>query len=753
MDFVLLLVLIVATAQVRAKVFEGRVEGQKIETDTKIFEIDKKKLQQYWQYATTMAMIKAHTRSSLKYLPRIEQIVFEECVREAQTVVAVSKCAVKVLDAKENAKLYTTTPPRLNFHNQPILKQIYVSPSRTYVEKEYLIPTDSQNITSANLYYSPIHRQWVQNPIRRQMQARRRFKRRDEMMEAYDIFLEEQRNLKKAENALKKVVEEPIERNMFGLPRHMAMPRSKRDIKGGTSGQHDHLDSIRRIRNHYLRVEKCNGYFKLMNDENKKVFDQLKLPINSQAPKIENENDAFQKIVDIINQFSASEVAQKKFSFLSPRILSIMPEGKVKNRFLSPTLLSFQKDGFFSLPDIFEIVSSNQRYQQLMLEAILDLSGAGTAMEELIAKIGPEMDFMEQVQYPMVQQLSRQDIRWLKARQLFTQEQSEEYKKDGFAHLTEDQVKMVYADDPSSYIPITNMTRADRDARIETAIRKLAAEGRPQWPFWNSPKRVKRADGGGGHDGHPSIPNYPEGEHIGDVEYLVLKPHAFANLINFGVSMEAMVLSPHAFVSEIMRPEALKLDVLSPRAFIATVLSPSALIARILSPTAFRAEVLSPRALTAWVLSPEALIAEVLTPRFLEPRVLSPEALVIDVLSPGILAPHVLSSETIGVMILSPNILSPRIASDEKFLVEVLSPHILGGPHSKEEEHSNIEIGSGSHEGHSHHDADHKNEHNTTPHADRHQLHRSIFHHGAPTSIRSQSQIPPNPFSFRFRKR
>ena len=44
--------------QVRAKLFEERVEGQKIETDTKVFEIDKKKLQQYWQYATTMALIK-----------------------------------------------------------------------------------------------------------------------------------------------------------------------------------------------------------------------------------------------------------------------------------------------------------------------------------------------------------------------------------------------------------------------------------------------------------------------------------------------------------------------------------------------------------------------------------------------------------------------------------------------------------------------------------------------------------------------
>ncbi|KAF1747795.1 hypothetical protein GCK72_024261 [Caenorhabditis remanei] len=785
MDFVLLLVLLVATVQVRAKLFEERVEGQKIETDTKVFEIDKKKLQQYWQYATTMALIKAHTRSALEELPRIERIVFEECARDSSTVVAVSKCAVKVLDARENAKLYTTTrpPPRLSFQDlpRPLIKQIYVSPSRTYVEKKYQMPEASQKITSSNLYYSSIHHQWVQNPIRRQMQSRRRrFKRRDEMMEAYDLFLEEQRNLKKAENALKKVIEDPVERNMFGLPRHMSMPRSKRDIQEpvqpeqnvtatrpaidlpklaskyfqriveGPTGQRDHLANIRRIRNHYLRVEKCNGYFKLMNDENKKVFDQLKLPINSEAPKIENENDAFQKIVDIVNQFSASEVGQKKFSFLSPRIFSIMPEGKPKNRFLSPTLLSFQKDGFFSLPDIFDIVSSNQRYQQLMLEAILDLSGAGMAMEELLAKIEPEMQFMEQVQYPMVQKMSRQDINWLKARQLFTESQSAEYKKNGFAHLTEDQIRLVYADDPSSYIPITNMTRPERDARIETAIRKLAAEGRPQWPYWNgSGKRMKRA-GGGDTDGGDNIPNYPEGEHIGDVEFMVLKPHAFANLINFGVSMEAMVLSPHAFVSEIMRPEALKLDVLSPRAFIATVLSPSALIARILSPTAFRAEVLSPRALTAWVLSPEALIAEVLTPRFLEPRVLSPEALVIDVLSPGILAPHVLSSETIGVMILSPNILSPRIASDEKFLVEVLSPHILGGPHSEEEEHSNIEIGSGSHEGHSH---SHKNEHKATNHSNHHQLHRSIFHHGAPTSIRSQSQVPHNPFLSRFKKR
>lgn len=53
-------------------------------------------------------------------------------------------------------------------------------------------------------------------------------------MDAYEIFLEEQRNLKKAEDALKKVTEEPIERNMFGLPRHMSMPRIKREVEGKT---------------------------------------------------------------------------------------------------------------------------------------------------------------------------------------------------------------------------------------------------------------------------------------------------------------------------------------------------------------------------------------------------------------------------------------------------------------------------------------------------------------------------------------
>ncbi|CAI5455916.1 unnamed protein product [Caenorhabditis angaria] len=782
MDLTSRIVLIIQILTVSAIVRDTRIPDQKIATESKMFEIDKTKLQHYWQYATANALIKSHTRYVLQSLPKIERIVFEQCARDAKTVIQMSKCAVRVFDAKQNAELFKTTTttttqkPMFNsrFYIRPHIKKIQVAPAKQ---------THEIGENRGIYYYSSSQNRWVQNPIRRQ--SRNRIKRNsdDEIMNAYEMFLAEQRKLKKMETRLHSATTLEPMRNSFGILRHMKMNdtikhRKKRGIdekvqeddkiadfkpsidfkklaakyfqhlvSGG--GSRNHLDNIRRIRNHYLRVEKCNGYFKLMNDENRKLFDEMNLGINSKTPTVRNDEDGFEQILQIINQFSATELSHEKFSFLSPRILSIMPEGKKRNHLLSPTILSFQKDGFFSLPDLFTIVSSNQRYNQLMLEGIMDLSGAGEAVEQLLTKIEPDMKYMEEVQYPMVQKMSRQDINWLRAKDTFTPEQNFEYQKYGFAHLNEDQIRLIYSENPGLYLGIANLTRDEREARIEKEIRKLAAEGRPQWPFWNS--RVKRAtEEGGEAGGHGNIINYPEGEEINGVEYMVLKPHAFANLVNFGVSMEAMILSPHAFISEIMRPEALKLDVLSPRAFVATVLSPSALIARILSPTAFRAEVLSPRALTAWVLSPEALVAEVLSPRFLEPRVLSPEALVIDVLSPGILAPHVMSSETIGVMVLSPNILSPRIASDEKFLVEILSPHILGGPHSEEEEeHGVLEVGDGGlgHEGHNHPPG--RNSGHINSPASQHS-HDHGHGHEAAQGIRmaSHDQVarPPNPF-------
>ncbi|VDL70723.1 unnamed protein product [Nippostrongylus brasiliensis] len=415
----------------------------------------------------------------------------------------------------------------------------------------------------------------------------------------------------------------------------------------------------------------------------------------------------------------AAKSSPGKLSVLSPRLLSLFPESSRASakRLLSPTFFSFQKDGYLSLPDVFDIITSNQNYQKLMLDVVLDVSGAGAVLEELVAGMKPEIEELKNQKLPLIEELSRRDDDWIRAHNSFNEDQLKDYKEKGYTFMDTDQLNLVYSEQDQilSGINVTklaNMSKEEKARRLENDIRELAALDRPKWPMWDSVHSLVKRHATdqteiSSNSSEPLIPTNgtahhaavsegdEEEERINGILYETFRPFAFNSIVSRGGAMEVVTLSPHAFVAEVANPEALLLETLSPRAFIATILSPAALIARILSPTALRAEVLSPRALHAWILSPEAMVAEVLTPRFFDPRILSPEALVIDVLSPGFLSPHVLSSESVGVIVLSPNILSPRIASEEKLLVEILSPHILGGPHTHEEaSHEVAEIGS-----------------------------------------------------------
>lgn len=40
---------------------------------------------------------------------------------------------------------------------------------------------------------------------------------------------------------------------------------------------------------------------------------------------------------------------------MSPKILSLTPNSKNQSKLLSPTLLSFQREGFFSIPDLLNV--------------------------------------------------------------------------------------------------------------------------------------------------------------------------------------------------------------------------------------------------------------------------------------------------------------------------------------------------------------------------------------------------------------
>lgn len=71
---------------------------------------------------------------------------------------------------------------------------------------------------------------------------------------------------------------------------------------------------------------------------------------NKQRKRKINENKNLQKELLVGKQ-------NRKLSIISPKLFSLFPDSKAEavNRVLSPTLLSFQRDGFFSLPDLFRV--------------------------------------------------------------------------------------------------------------------------------------------------------------------------------------------------------------------------------------------------------------------------------------------------------------------------------------------------------------------------------------------------------------
>ncbi|CAI4229826.1 unnamed protein product [Auanema sp. JU1783] len=686
------------------------------------FNLDKVRLRELWHTAMIRGLIKAKTRSYLEELPVVERILFQQCENDAKNTVDLAKCSWKVIKLRRFHQLHVKTDSRknenrkiekLNFYNTNEVKQPLVYSTSQVNTSNYTTNYKMKSIKYGFRNGKPF------NPIRPQIRRYKNIPRprrqSDPISDAWELFLKEERHKMKQQMKVDKkslnvtTLPASLDRNFLGLPRKFKKSkRNKRNLlepdplkpivaekqtsndmglylnKLFKKSATPNLKKLQVLKDHFEKVEEIKEYYKTMNVENKDLFKKLGIPVDSQEPQLQdNVLAAVEDLMGILNDFSATK-GLKTLSIMSPRLFPIFPEKRfqTKRRLLSPTLLSFHKEGFFSLPDVFDVLTSEKSYQQMMLDLLMDLSGAGKALDQVLSKMSHEIEYVSNVQYPLLMEMKEHDLNWTKARKTFTTEQKIEYDKHGYTYLNPHQLNLVYnnprfmIDHAPNITELSAMNRTEKEMRIEELIREIAEIDKEESNGYppNS-KRVKRV---------------VDGVNTTGVSFLTLHPAAFSNIIGQGVALEAVTLSPHAFIGEIMMGEALNLHVLSPRAFIATVLSPSALIARILSPSALRAEVLAPRALTAWVLSPEAMIAEVLTPRFLEPRVLSPEALVIDILSPGILSPHILSSESIGVMVLSPNILSPRIASEEHLLVEVLSPHILGGPHNKEEKETNI---------------------------------------------------------------
>ncbi|CAJ0578897.1 unnamed protein product, partial [Mesorhabditis spiculigera] len=704
-------------------------------------------------------------------MPKLERIIFEGCAKDAKAVGALADCVVRAMNERDRRVVQQQTTPiapaKVTFGTVPIIPKQYPTTSRRVGPKKKLT-----------------YQEWKKKMIRpqrrtlyRRRKEKRRWKRKQRAAESQLLqFLETTKEVEpQFRTRTKRAVNDTELRARFDVH----MKRILKKLPGLSSKYFQamienpngeftskNLQNLKRIHDHFRKADICDGYFKTVVSENQKVFDSNRMGVKCKTPTPQKNEEVLNGVLNMVNAFMGTPQNDEKLSVFSPKVLSIFPDNKAPNKkqLFSPTLLSFHNDGFFSMNEILSATTDSAKPHQIILDAVLEASGAGDMLSEVLGNMTSEIKHMDEVRFPLVREMSRLDLGHIRAQRSLDDLQRHELDTHGYTFFSKEQLDHIHASKssllktPKFNIETYNrMSRDEKERLFEQEIREMAnlhkdnhRRKRRRRAAVASGEAIEEGEHPGNGTAHEHVEHEEhEHEHHGGVEWITLAPTAFSNFINHGASMEVVTLSPRFWIAEILAPEALIISTLSPRAFIGTVLSPNALIARTLSPTAFRAEVLAPRALTAWVLSPEAFVVEVLSPRVLEPRVMSPEAFVIDILSPGILAPHYMSDEVIGVMVLSPNILSPRIESKEKMLVEILSPHILGGPHSKEEkEHGDVvEDKAGEH--HDKEDPFHELE----IHGDRGELSHPLEHRGthAPEMF-GVPQFQPNFFNVAVQK-
>uniref|UniRef100_A0A0N4ZSB9 Exported protein n=1 Tax=Parastrongyloides trichosuri TaxID=131310 RepID=A0A0N4ZSB9_PARTI len=690
----------------------------------------------YFHKAAISALIKSKAKKILKDLPKVEEVVFWQCTKEAKKLNHLAKCAVSLFNIRDRVraeqkdilplKNKTTVEKRKNIFTSTFNEIKYDNDIR---ENKKILRTTMYNIT---LEHNHVKRKF--HRIRRPNSNYREEKYNKLKKVEIKNELFRRRRVKKETNYIDINQDNHVIDEDF--INEIEMARKKEQYLP------QHLNNLKRLERFTKMSEYVDKYVERMNKHNEDMITKLYNPLKFKMKKLNNEDKYnqgfFDKIIDIVNDLLQKK---QKFSFLSPQLFNIIPpcgsKCKQKNKLLSPSIFSFhEEDGYLTLPNIMKSAINNDIEQNQWLNLLLEVSGASNALQKAVDKLMPQIIEMENKIFPAIVNAERIEYKYKNMLKMYDREQLESMKTNGYTFLREDQLKAMHWENLPIISQLPSMTKNDLEMRLEHGIKQLASlEDNPNNQYNTFLKkinkhRIKRQ----GETGATATED-PEAEGTEEHEvFVTLEPFAFFNRIGEPVSMEIITLSPHAFILELLSPETLTVQTLSPRAFIATILSPNALVARILSPGFFRAEILSPRALTAWVLSPDFLFVEILSPKFIEPRILSPEYLQVQVLSPTFISPRVLSQEGMGILVLSPNILSPNILSRESLIVEILSPHIFGG-------HEHTESGESA-------EGEFTGEHHVEGH--RPHGHHSEFH---PIHIHtypfSHKQIPHSPYGER----
>ncbi|VDP42147.1 unnamed protein product [Heligmosomoides polygyrus] len=380
-------------------------------------------------------------------LPRIETIVYHQCVKEAKTTVALAKCAVRVFDARDNAQLKAEEEEAHGRKRRPVFS--IIAHRRPHLPRGYGSKSLTKQLYEKSGQSKNYQRDTRRNPIRAQIR-KRNFPSKTPLSSSRSGKLSASMDplLRGAVDSKSQEIQSAVEQRMrkkrkvhsdinamsakLSLNLKQIAEKYIRKALGELLGEPtgtSNLENLRLIHEHFQRTERINNYFKHMNEENRSIFlnvherhlDQDALRGESTST-IRQPSDAIADLNYLkteVCENSAKKSSPDKLSVLSPRLLSLFPDHSRSSakRLLSPTFFSFQKDGYLSLPEVFDvdvIITSDQKYQQLMLDVVLDVSGAGAVLENVVTSMKPEMEDLQLVKLPLVERLSQKDADWMR---------------------------------------------------------------------------------------------------------------------------------------------------------------------------------------------------------------------------------------------------------------------------------------------------------------------------------------------------
>ncbi|VDO92606.1 unnamed protein product [Soboliphyme baturini] len=348
---------------------------------------------------------------------------------------------------------------------------------------------------------------------------------------------------------------------------------------------------------------------------------------------------------------------------LSPRLLSLVPEGKTVKHVLSPDILSLYDDGnpnnILPLPQLLRNFGKSD--QSAWLRMVLELSGVFDSVikatgNDPVSELRRLKPHLSSVADMLVDKKSKRTIKrfFAKLDRTYTDEQKRKLNMNGYVFLNKRQLRLVYGagnpfnitDPPFDVQLFLNANEQEKQLQIVQFIRCMASGAcRPQ-------SRRKR-----------QITLAP----------LLLTPLVF----NPGLASQPLVLSPALLSPLVFSPSVLGPIVLSPLVLNPLILSPRVIGGAYLTPFVLSPAILSPIVLFPIVLSPLLVSPLILSPFVLCPIILSPIVVTPVIGNPLFLSPIIRSPIQTSAIVFTPRLLSPLVKSKMNRVVIAASPALL----------------------------------------------------------------------------